>query len=139
MRAFIATLDAMLAIVLIAGVVSGTLYMLHNRQGMDWDDIYLQRIGNDVVTVLEKTDAIDLYVLNSDEGLIRNVTAMSPSSVCVKVSLTEKGQPSSYYSYTKPGCDFGRRQAVVRRQVMVYDSSHVLQKWVILKGQVWYR
>ena len=138
MRAFIATLDAILAIVLITGVVSGTLFMLENREGVQWDEVYLQRIGTDVLTVLEKTGAVDDYVLSSDTTLIQNVTGMTPNSICIKVSFTEKDTSAPYYSYSKPGCVYGDRQSVAYRQVLVYDEAQVLQKWNIVKAQVWY-
>lgn len=137
MKGFIASLDAMLAIILITSLVTGSIYLLDNRQGVPWEDIYLQRIGMDVLTVLEKTGGVDSYVLNGDSELIQEISDMTPGSVCTKISFTEKGAAEAYYSYTKPGCSFGERQAVARRQALVYDENHALQQWVILKVQVW--
>jgi len=137
MRAFVATLDAIIAVLMITAMVTATAYFIQDTEPFGWEAIHLQRIGSDVLTSIEKSGAAGDYIISSDSSMLRNVTEMAPEGICVRVSLYAQGSPSSFYSYSKQGCRFSVREAVLRRQAVVYDDAHGLQQWIIMKGQVW--
>ena len=136
MRAFIVTLDAMLAVILVGLMASSALILVRDSENMDWKEIYIQRMLDDALATIDEAGLVTSTV---DKGNIKDMLDLLPERVCSRIKFYLKGSSSAYKTVSRRGCGSpSGRVSVARRQFLYYDSGS-LDKWTIAVAEGWYK
>lgn len=134
-RGFIVTIDALIAMLLVGGMVTSIIY-LAGAEGMNTEDLSLQQIADDISIVLEKSGSIDQIVKYSNPQKLEDTVSLTKKSLCVRIELLDKEMNQKFYTYEKTGCKQKNVYTISRRQVLVLDLDS-LNKWVIAEVRTW--
>ena len=101
MRAFIVTLDAMLAVILVGLMASSALILVRDSENMDWKEIYIQRMLDDALATIDEAGLVTSTV---DKGNIKDMLDLLPERVCSRIKFYRKGSSGVYKTVPRRGC-----------------------------------
>lgn len=102
MRAYVLTLDAMFAIML--------LFLAVSLLGTEWfrplasDGLYLKQVSLDTLSLLEATGGLDM-ALDGNITAAREVFELLPKSVCMDMAIKNAGSDAIVANVTKLACN----------------------------------
>jgi len=132
-RAFIFTLDAILAVILCSILFFSTYYLLAKFQYSVVRETALINICSDVLTSLEKNRTLQNSIIYSRTSDIRNVLNNLPSNTCSDLVI---------YSYNnkpllitaKTGCNCTASRSLVVRSFVIPESNGTLSTYMAKMG-----
>ena len=135
------TLDAIMAVVLLAIMLSVAFVILSGWGMPQYDETMLSTTGNDMLTVLDVNGTLGDAVLNDNANALQLYLTLLPSHICASISVYDVGAPPSYNRtilgvIVRQGCSNVTSQGVAistRTFVPTGMGTHLAE------AHVWYR
>jgi len=130
MKAFLITLDAFVAIILLfsaAFLMYSSSFQPYAPRG-----VYLKQFTNDMVTVMEKNGDLGSAIAGNTSGM-HYMMGFTPQLVCMQVSITDSAGNRSV-TVAKDECgEYGRELQVIGRSLVYSGQLYTV------KAEAWYK
>ena len=112
-KAFIFTLDAIMALILAALIVSAIYFNFSKQSQQPYSEANLLQISLDSLTVLEKNSNLNDAVQNNDLSQLQSFVTIMPYQFCSNITI--KDSDEDYIASIQRNCSLSNPQAIARR------------------------
>lgn len=127
-RAFIVSLDGILAVFLVMTFILASGFFLERIQYKGWEDVLLQSVAFDVLVVSEKQGILGSFV--DDPTSARPVFRLAPAAVCVRLNVYDSsGSLASSASHTD--CSDFASSTILAKRIFIHANSIYLAEAVV--------
>ncbi len=130
-RAFIVSLDAILAVFVTLAFILASGFFIERTQYASWEDVILQSVAFDILCVADEQGILHSFM--TKHGSVKPLFHLTPNGVCARLDVYDSSG-SLFTSSSKAGCsDFAPTSTVAKRTFIYSNSIYLAEVLVWLK------